>query len=148
MSRFYPVHPVHRLRNEMDRVFSNLFGEATALRESGEGYFSAGFPALNLWEDENAFHVEAEVPGLTLENLELQVKGSELTIAGERTFPSAENVSLHRRERATGRFERLVRLPADVDVEAVEAKLVNGVLTIKAPKSKAARPRKIEVTAN
>lgn len=60
------------------------------------------FPALNAWEEQDDAYVEAEVPGLVIENLDIQVKKDELTIAGERKVASDEGTKYHRRERGTG----------------------------------------------
>jgi HSP20 family protein len=106
---------------------------------------SGSFPALNAWEDRENIYVEAELPGLAIENLDIQVKGDELTIAGERKPKTADGLTYHRRERGTGAFRRLVRLPVEIDAEKVEASLRDGILTLRLPKAEAVKPRKIEV---
>jgi HSP20 family protein len=104
-------------------------------------------PALNVWETAEAFIVETELPGVSMESLDLSVIGADLTIKGERTAQSPDQARFLRRERRGGRFERTITLPAEVDAEKVDAALVNGVLTINLPKAPAARPRKIAVSA-
>lgn len=131
----------HRLREEMDRMFGEVF-PATGVRSP---FTRAGFPALNAWEDKEGFYVEAEVPGLTLEDLEIFVKGNELTITGERKVPNLAEGHVHRRERGEGKFARGLRLPTDVDADKVQARLRDGVLTLMLPKAENAKPRKIEV---
>ncbi|UCE59935.1 MAG: Hsp20/alpha crystallin family protein [Phycisphaerales bacterium] len=132
-----------RFRNEMDRLWSNFFGQqANGCECAGRGY-----PNLNVWEDGEAYIAEAEVPGIKLEDLEISVVDDELTIKGERKACGCEDVTYHRRERGVGSFSRVLHLPAEVDPEKVEATLSNGVLTIKLAKAQAVLPRKIEVTA-
>jgi HSP20 family protein len=105
------------------------------------------FPAVNVWENEEMLFAEAEVPGLKLDDLEISVTGNELSIKGQRREEEQEGVTYHRRERGTGSFRGVVRLPVDVDVNKVEARLANGVLTIELPKAPSAKPRKIELKA-
>jgi HSP20 family protein len=108
---------------------------------------AATFPLVNVWEDPNAFHVEAELPGLSREQLSLEVAHrNQVTISGERKVPEQEGM-WHRRERVTGRFERVLTFPVPIDAEKVEAKLENGVLQLTLPKAEEARPRKITVNA-
>jgi HSP20 family protein len=138
--------PLRELQDELDRVrgrFDQLFGES---RGGHPQLDPTGFPALNAWEDEQSFIVEAELPGLALSDLEiLMADQNTLTIKGERKQPTTDGGSWHRRERAYGAFERSLELPGAVDTEHVEASLKNGVLTIKLPKAPQIRPRKIEV---
>ena len=140
--------PLSDLRDEMDRMrnhFENLFGQARGQRP---GLDPAGFPALNAWEEEGNFYVEAELPGLALEDLEISLSEADtLSIKGQRKAPEREGGTWHRRERAFGSFERTVKLPAAVDAERVEASLKLGVLTVKLPKAPELQPRKIEVKA-
>lgn len=125
------------LQNEMNRLFGR-FSFANGV---------AGYPALNAWEDDAGYYVEAELPGIELSDLEIVVTGGQLTIKGERKAPAVEKGAWHRRERAFGSFTRALDLPAAVDSDRVEAKLTNGVLLVLLPKSEKARPRKIEVKA-
>jgi HSP20 family protein len=146
MLRFSPLQD---LRDEMDRMrthFNHLLGDPRRTRPVID---PSGFPALNAWEDQESFYVEAELPGLALEDLEIfMTDASTLTIKGERKEPSVESGTWHRRERAYGAFERSIGLPGPVDAERVEASLKHGVLTIKLPKAPEIRPRKIEVKAS
>lgn len=129
------------LQNEMNRLFGRFsYGNGLA---GGV----AGYPALNAWEDDAGYYVEAELPGIELADLEIVVVGGQLTIKGERKAPTVEKGAWHRRERAFGSFTRVLDLPAAVDSDRVEAKLTNGVLLVSLPKSEKARPRKIEVKA-
>jgi len=141
------AHPLHRLRGDMDRLFNDLYREV-----AGWTPFSwAGtrtFPALNAWEDDQNLYVEAEIPGMKMDNIEVVVVNNELTIKGERPDAAREDISYHRRERGVGTFGRLVRLPIAIDADKVEAALTDGVLTITLPKAAAAKPRKIQVKSS
>jgi HSP20 family protein len=108
----------------------------------------SGFPALNVWEVSDDLHVEAELPGLNLKQVEVYVSGgNRLTIKGERKANLPEKGVWHRQERVYGLFNRRLTLPFPVDAETVDARLENGVLHIQLSKHESARPRKIPVKA-
>ena len=133
---------MNRLQQEMNRLFGSNFAN------DGWPNLAGSFPALNIWQDEGTVYAEAELPGMELSDLEIFVTGgNQLTIKGERKQPKLEHGTWHRQERGFGSFARVVNLPVDVNPDRVEARLVNGVLTIRMPKSEAAKPRKIVVKA-
>ena len=140
-------YPVGRLRNEIDRAFDNVFGSFPLRRDPGVrgGDWGRSYPLVNVWEADDKLYAEAEVPGLQLDDLEILIHGSQLSIQGERKGIDQEDVRYHRRERGTGSFCSKVDLPVDVDVDKVEATLADGVLTLTMPKAPSALPRKIEV---
>jgi HSP20 family protein len=109
---------------------------------------SAEHPSLNIWEEADALKIEAELPGLKAEDLDLTVLGSELTIQGRVTAAPSEGQTFHRRERPAGEFRRVVRLPVDVEGDKIEATLSQGVLLITLPKAAVVKPKKIQVTAS
>jgi HSP20 family protein len=124
----------------MDR----LFGPALSARPNAAA--PAPFPALNLWEDDDHLYVEAELPGMTQDQIEITVaEGDQLTIAGERQAAASEGCIWHRQESGYGRFTRTVTLPVVVDANNVEAVCACGVLTITLPKSEMAKPKRIAV---
>jgi len=130
-----------RLQNEMDRMlrdFSTVIPRRVAAREE--------FPAINVWEHDDTVFAEAELPGLTTEDVNISVVGNELKLDGKRNEADVEGGSYHRRERGWGAFSRTLKLPYDVETGKVEAALRDGVLLITLPKAQAAKPRKIEVT--
>lgn len=137
-NRFYPLH---QLRDEVDRLFTDFFGRSTGTAVPSAG----GYPAVNIWESGDAVFAEAEVPGLKNEDLELSVIGNQLVIKGRRPQLDPKGVSFHRRERGIGEFSRELRLPAEVDAAGVQASLRDGVLQVTLPKAAAAKPRKIKV---
>lgn len=132
--------PLRRLRSEMNRLFEDFFEETPMLRPYGVGY-----PALNTWDEGEAACVEAELPGMSLENIEVLVSGNELTIKGERKIEEPSGATWRRRERSEGWFERTLMLPWDINADKVEAKLHDGVLTIRLPKAESAKARKIKL---
>jgi HSP20 family protein len=138
---FNPLfNQVQQLQSEMNRLFDRWGGVANPF-----GTLVA-FPPVNVWEDGEQVHVEAELPGLALDNLEIFVTGGDqLTLKGERKTPNPEKSTWHRRERVFGSFHRTLTLPFQVDAEKVEARLEQGVLHVTLAKHESARPRKIPV---
>jgi HSP20 family protein len=134
--------PVTQLRREMNDLFQSVFRGWPF--ENG----SAAFPALNIWEDDEALHVEAEMPGMALEDIEILVVGDELTIKGHRRAVEGRDMVFHRQERGVGEFSRTITLPTPINQDKVEAVLRHGVLNLTLPKAEAARPRKISVKAS
>jgi HSP20 family protein len=104
------------------------------------------FPGINAWENDDAIIVEAELPGFSIEDVEITMTGKDLTISGTRPQTSPEGKVFLRRERPTGQFSRTLRLSADIDGSRVAATLENGVLTITLPKAEQGKPRKIQVS--
>jgi HSP20 family protein len=134
------------LRRQIDRVFEQVMEPTSGL---GMGFGTRAFPALNVWEDQDCVFVEAELPGVAMEDIEINVVGGELAIKGTRK-PRENgngNATFHRQERMTGEFSRFLTLPDIIDADKVEAVLKNGVLSIKLPKAEAAKPRRIQVNA-
>ena len=112
----------------------------------GKGARGPAAPALSVWEDENAVHAEADLPGLDPAKIEVTVnEGNQLTIQGERPATEVPGAVWVRQERPFGKFVRAITLPALVDADQVEARYENGVLRLTLPKHEAAKPRKIVV---
>ncbi len=105
----------------------------------------AAHPALNLWDDGESFHAEAELPGFKIEDIDLAVAGCNLQIRGKRETPFGKDWAIHRQERPSGEFSRTVTFPAEIDTARVQASLKDGVLQVTLPKAPTAKPRKIEV---
>ena len=131
------------LHRELDRVFVDVFGRGARRCN----YVARLTPAVNLWADAERLVAEVEVPGLNMDDLEITVRGDELTIKGQRKPAARDGLEYHLSERGTGQFVRLLTLPAEVDADRVEATLRDGVLTIVLPKAAAAKARKIAVQA-
>ena len=143
-TRWYPLSDVwsemNRLHNEMNHVFDS--------RERGCQALGASYPALNAWEEDDSLYVEAELPGVEMDDLEIHVTGDELSIKGQRKSPETTKARWHRRERGFGQFSRTLTLTEQVDAQKVKAHFNNGVLLIELPKREEDRPRRISVTTD
>ena len=106
-------------------------------------------PPVDIYETESAFVVEADLPGVHEENVNIQFDRNALTISGTRaaTLPAKETSQLRvfSAERLSGTFSRSVRLPEHVDADKIEASFRDGVLTVTVPKAAGARARTIPI---
>lgn len=128
------------LRRELDELFDRFGGVGARAAHSA-------YPAVNLYETDEAYVLTAELPGLAPEDLTISLEGSTVTLSGERKAAAEEGASVHRRERPTGAFRRAFDLPVPIDGDRVEALHKNGVLTLRLPKAPEHRPRQIAVKA-
>ena len=130
------------LRSRMNRLFTDFdrsYGEGNRWR------LGDGSPRTNLYDDGNTFEIKAEVPGLSKEDLNIKIQGNYLEMSGTRKSDAPEGYKSHRTERGAATFTRSFTLPADVDVEKVDATLKDGILTLSLPKAEAAKPKQIAV---
>jgi HSP20 family protein len=130
--------PFARLQEELERMLSTV-----------EGPFTGVYPPLNVFDAGEEVVLKAELPGVDPSKLEIEVRDNTVTISGERTSDTPEQqAAFHRRERVDGRFRRVARLPARLESGEAKAEHRNGVLTVRIPKAKEVRPRRVEVAAS
>jgi HSP20 family protein len=138
-----PFAELDQLGERMRRMLEQTFGDvATGLTEA-----VGWVPAVDIEEQDDAYVVEAELPGVKREDVNIELVGNELSITGEIKEKERQGV-LRRRTRRVGRFEYRVRLRDQVDPEGVDANLSDGVLTVRVPKSERAQRRQIEVRSS
>lgn len=146
MTRFYgsswdPIRALMKLQDEISRVFGDAERPLPFLAAP-----SATFPRVNVWTGPDACVLNAEVPGVSMDSIEVTVEGDTLTLKGERKpEDSVAPERYYRCERGHGAFGRSVRLPHRVDAASVQATLLNGILQVRLPKSPEEKPRKITV---
>ncbi|MGW2650067.1 Hsp20/alpha crystallin family protein [Streptomyces sp. NPDC001393] len=128
--------------------FEDLFERMNRLLEGATTAGPAALawsPAADMCETDNAYVIEAELPGIKRDDINIEMSERELRITGEYKEREREGV-LRRSTRRTGSFEYQALLPADVRAEKVSATLHDGVLTVTVPKAQATKPRHIEIT--
>ncbi len=127
------IDPLYRLMGQLVR---DTAGEAAA---AGWG------TPIDLEETEDAYLLEMDLPGVGKDAVTVDVTGHEIRVSGE--VKECEHTGLlHHHSRRVGRFDQVVSLPGEVDPAQVAATLADGVLTVRAPKAEASKPRKVEVT--
>jgi HSP20 family protein len=104
-------------------------------------------PQVDIYESEEALMLRADVPGVEMKDLNLEIEQGTLTIKGERRFERKQdkNGGYHRIERSYGQFVRCFSLPETVDSEKVKADYKNGVLTVSLPKKEVAKPKTVKI---
>lgn len=143
----------HRLSDwfdELDRDPLALMRDAWSMFDRMHSLlneFNVEWPAIDMSEDDKELTLRMDVPGIDVENLDVEVSGNVLTVRGSRD-EEREDRRLHRRERVSGRFVRSVTLPSYVDPAALIARYDKGVLTITVPRVAGKGPRRITVTHN
>ena len=135
------VNPARTLLN-LERMFEDFFDHNEVLEEK----MSHVYPYLNMEEDEDAFYVSVEIPGMKKEDIKISFQENVLTISGEKQEEKKkEGKSYHRIERNFGKFSRSVSIPSGVRLDKIGAEYENGVLYVTVPKAEEAKPKMIEV---
>ena len=133
-NRWDPFREFEGLRSQMDEWMESAF--------TGGAVWS---PLADVSETADAYVVEVDLPGVKREDVAVELVGNTLTITGELKEKERSGWLRHRTRRR-GRFEYRTSLPREVVADQVEANLVDGVLTVRIPKSEAMKPRRIEIT--
>jgi HSP20 family protein len=140
--RWEPLRELGTLQSEMNRLFNTAFDGPAP---SG-GTMRRWMPAMDLLESGEHYVLRADLPGMSEEDVAIELEDSTLTISGERRSEhKAENGGFYRVERATGSFSRSLTLPKGVDAEAVTASFDRGVLEVRIPKPAERKPRRISI---
>jgi HSP20 family protein len=142
--RWEPLREFSTLQNEMNRLFNTVF-DAPAQGNNG-GTLRRWMPAMDLVETDDHFVLRADLPGLSEQDVNIEVEDRVLTVSGERKSEhESTKEGYHRVERAFGSFSRSLTLPEGIDAEAVEASFDRGVLEVRIPKPEQPKPRKITI---
>jgi HSP20 family protein len=138
-----PFGDLERLKRQMDLLNDGVLGGV--LREPSAGVF----PLMNVMEDKDNYYVRAELPGIKSEDLDISVTGDSLSISGERKISEEKgNVKYHRREREAGKFSRILNLPSQINTAKVDAKCIDGLLSIVMLKAETAKQKQIVVKSS
>jgi len=133
------LHPIAQIHHEVNRAFERILGE-----QFHRPFFN--MPAIDLREEENQFVIEAELPGIEPQNVDIEVQGNTLVIKGEhRQKEERQGKRMHIVERRHGSFHRSITLPDHAHMDHITADYHNGLLTISVPKDQNKGPRKIQI---
>jgi len=139
LRRWDPLRELDDFHDRMSQIMSSVFGVTPWASES-----RMWTPLADVSETDDAYLVEVDLPGVKRDDIEVEVTGNELVITGE--LKERERAGwLRSRTRRYGRFEYRTTLPQDVKAEEIGAELAEGVLTVRVPKSEAAKPRRIPI---
>ncbi len=144
--RWEPVRELNTIQNEMNRLF-NTFFEAPA-QSNGPTAARRWLPAMDLVEAGDEFVLRADLPGVSEDDVNIELEDNVLTISGERKSEHEERKEgYYRVERASGNFSRSLTLPEGVDPEKVRASFDRGVLEVRIPKPEQRKPHKVTISA-
>jgi HSP20 family protein len=139
--RWDPIRELDSLQGDMNRLFDRFFEGRGA-----NGTARRWIPAMDLVETEDHLLLRGDLPGMTEDDIEIEIKDSLLTVSGERKAESEEKgEGYHRVERAFGSFSRSLTLPQGVDTDKVEANFDKGVLEVRIPKPAEAKPTRVQI---
>lgn len=143
LTKWDPFETLTSLQEDID----NIFNRHLRLRGDKRGFQADWVPAVDIYEDKEAFYFDVEAPGLAKDNFDVNIENSTLTIKGQRAKKHEEkDKNYYRIEREYGAFTRSFTLPDTADSAKVNAEYKNGILTVKIAKKEAAKPRRIAVT--
>lgn len=141
LTRYGSSVPYRSLSREMERLFEDFFGsprEGTTLAE--------WTPAADIKEEEGAFRVKVDLPGIKKDDVNIEVSENRLAISGERRFEQEEKRDdYHFVERGYGRFHRAFTLPGTVDADKIDAAYKDGVLEVVLPKKEEVKPKRVTI---
>jgi HSP20 family protein len=141
VARWDPFREFEELQSRTGQLMENIWS-ATGIADGG-----MWAPPVDIEESDDAWIVEAEVPGVDRDDIHVDVHGNELTISGDIKEKERKGI-LRRKTRRVGHFEYRVDLPGGLDPERVEASLHNGVLTLRIPKPEGSKSRRIQVRSD
>jgi HSP20 family protein len=137
-------------------LFSDPFDTLSSLQQALDSFRSSGwlgsgpsngggYPPMNVFRKGDDFIIITEVPGIRKSDLEVQVKGNTIRLAGTKAVSFPEKAGVHRRERLAGRFDRAVTLPVEIDADGVKAECRDGILALFLPRAEGDKPKSIQV---
>ena len=140
--RWDPAVEVDSLQSEMNRLFDGFFGGRSNGSESARRWV----PQMDLAETEDDLVLTADLPGVSPDDVSIEIKEGTLTVAGERKDRrESKGAGYHRVERRFGGFSRTMTLPRGVDAEGVAADFADGVLEVRIPKPEERKPHRVEI---
>jgi HSP20 family protein len=135
---YHPLDALFDLQRALEaRLDSDWLRDATG----GAG----AFPPINVFQQGDSLVAILEVPGVNKDDLEIQAKDNTIRIYGKKTIAYPEGVSLHRRERLTGSFDRTLTVPIQIDTDGIKAEYRDGVLALFIPRAESDKPRTIRI---
>jgi HSP20 family protein len=104
------------------------------------------FPPINVFQQADDLLAIIELPGIDKNSLQIEAKGNTIRIAGKKAVSYPENVSIHRRERVAGEFDRTISLPVQLEPDGIKAEYRDGILALFMPRAERDKPRAIPIS--
>lgn len=146
--RWEPARELATIQTEMNRLFSTFFDSPTPPANGNGAALRRWIPAMDLVETGEDFVLRADLPGLTEDDVNIELEDNVLTVSGERKSEHEERKEgYYRVERSFGSFSRSLTLPEGIDPDGVKASFEHGVLEVRIPKPEQRKPRKVTISA-
>lgn len=139
--RWHSLNQMDSLRRQIDEVFSDLADSST----QSEQFW---WPAIELIDTPDSFQLQALLPGINRESIDIQATRNAVLMVGERPYQSHDDYTCLRSEFPYGKFRRLIELPVEINPEQIQADFHNGLLNLTVPKAEHARRRVVKVQVN
>ena len=140
--RWGPARELQSVQQEMNRLFGSFFDGQSGVEVGGRRWV----PATDLVEEGDHYVLRADVPGVSEDDVKVELEDDVLTISGERKSEREQRKNgYYRIERASGRFARSLTLPEGVDADSIKARFENGVLEVTIPKPPERKPRRVAI---
>jgi HSP20 family protein len=133
-----PFDALFRLQRELEGRRTSDWLEDTT---SGTG----AYPPINVFQEGHDFVAIIELPGVGKGDLEMQAKDNTIAISGKKSVAYGDKVSIHRRERVAGNFDRTITVPVKIDPNGIKAELRDGILALYIPRAESDKPRAIQI---
>lgn len=144
ITQFRPMLPMPRLRRELDRLMGDLLPQSWGIES--EEFPRMWNPRMDVTENDTEFIVQVDLPGVSKDDVAVNIQDNQLTISGERKTESKETKQNYlRMERSYGRFFRSLGLPRGANADTVDAEFKDGVLTVHIPKAEESKPKQVRV---
>lgn len=141
--RWDPAREVDSLQGEVNRLFDSFFGSGP---KNGNGALRRWIPSMDLVEADDDLVLRADLPGMSEDDVQIEIKDNVLTVSGERRSEHEDKQeSFYRAERSFGHFARSLTLPEGVDPDSVQATFDNGVLEVRVPKPAERKPHRVAI---
>jgi len=145
--RWEPVRELNTIQSEMNRLFNTFFEAGPGNGGHAGTSLRRWIPAMDLVETEDDFVLRADLPGVSEQDVNIELEDNVLNVSGERKAEHEErNEGYYRVERASGTFSRSLTLPEGVDPASVKASFDKGVLEVRIPKPEERKPRKVAIS--
>src|SRR5262245_44866122 len=138
MPRYHAIDALFDLQRALDASL-----ESDWLRRGTAG--TGSFPPINVFQQGDTLVAILEIPGVNKDDLDIQAKDNAIRISGRKVIAYPESVSMHRRERLTGTFDRTLTVPMQIDTDAIAAEYQDGILILFIPRADSDKPRTIEI---
>lgn len=143
--RWDPFRDLMTIQDRMNRLFDQTLSKTRA--DDDEGLTASTWsPAVDIYETADSIVLKAELPGLSRENIDIQVRDNTLTLKGERKFErEVKDENYLRIERSYGAFQRAFNLPSVIQQDKIKAVFKEGVLEVTMPKAEEAKPKQVKI---